>query len=106
MYRATTPTITFKFPDTINMLEAEDVYVTFSSKKKNYKLTKRVDDGIIVTEHTVVVTLSQEETLRFMRDVAETQVNWLYREGSRVKRACSQIVELTVHDNLLDKVIE
>ena len=105
MYRATTPTITFNFPNTIDMTEAEDVYVTFKNGKSNYKLTKTIDDGIVVTEHTVVATLSQVETLKFLVGTTATQVNWTYNEGNKKKRACTNIVDLTIKENLLNEVI-
>ena len=103
MYRATTPTITFKFPNNIDMTQASDVKVTFRSSRSGYELTKESDD-LVITEHSVSVLLSQEETLEFAGRSTEAQINWLYNEGTVVKRACSNIVALTINENLLDEV--
>lgn len=105
MYRATTPTITFRFPENIDMTQASDVKVTFKSKRYGYELTKEADD-LIVEEHSVSVLLSQEETLEFGLGSSEAQINWLYNEGTVTKRACSNIVALTINDNLLNEVWE
>lgn len=105
MYRATTPTITFRFPETIDMTQTSDVKVTFKSNRHGYILTKE-DSDLIVDEHSVSVFLTQEETLRFGLGNSEAQINWLYNEGSTVKRACSNIVALTIRENLLNEVWE
>lgn len=105
MYRATTPTITFNFPSDIDMTRASDVKVTFKSRKYGYQLTKTADD-LTVDAHAVSVSLSQEETLKLSSGESEAQINWLYDEGTTMKRACSNIVLLTVKDNLLNEVWE
>lgn len=104
MYRATTPTITFKFPERIDMTQASDVKVTFKSSR-GYELTKESED-LVIAEHSVSVLLSQEETLNFVGRNTEAQINWLYNEGTETKRACSNIVALTIRENLLDEVWE
>ena len=105
MYRATTPTITFNFPNNIDMTQASDIKVTFKSKRHGYKLTKTSND-LTVTEHTVSVLLTQEETLKFALGESEAQINWLYSEGNIVKRGCSNIVDLIINENLLNEVWE
>lgn len=105
MYRATTPTITFNFPESIDMTQASDVKVTFKSTKDGYKLTKTADD-LIIEEHSISVFLDQDETLRFSLGSSEAQINWLYSEGTVTKRACSNIVPLTIKENLLNEVWE
>ena len=103
MYRATTPTVTFNFPSTVDMTQASDVKVTFKSKR--YNLTKDSED-LVIDAHSVSVLLTQEETIKFALGNFEAQVNWLYNEGNIVKRACSNIVVLTANENLLNEVWE
>lgn len=105
MYRATTPMITFNFPENIDMTQASDVKVTFKSNRYGYKLTKTADD-LVVEAHSVSVFLTQEETLKFGLGSSEAQINWLYNEGTVMKRACSNIVALTINENLLNEVWE
>ena len=104
MYKLTTPTVTFNFPETIDMTQASDIKVTLKGSDR-YKLTKESDD-LDVTEHSVSVSFTQQETSRLALGNIEAQVNWLYTEGNIIKRACSNIVTLTVNKNLLEEVWE
>lgn len=105
MYKATTPTITFNFPDSVDMTQAQNVYVTFSTKGGKTLVTKE-GSALQIEAQTVAVTFTQAETLDLPAGTICAQINWLYTEESQVKRACSAIVEITVKDNLLNEVKE
>ena len=99
MVRATTPTFVLEFED-IDLTEALELFVTL--RQGSTVLTKTGND-LEVTETTITVFLSQEETLSFCEGKADLQVNWVYSDNSR---ACSNIVSVAVGRNLLPEVIE
>jgi hypothetical protein len=102
MYRGTTPTYIFTLPESVDMTQATDVYVTFAKTDTTIILTKTGDD-LEVTEHTVSVYLTQEETLSFPNAKVAVQLNWIYPPE---KRACSNIIYIDAKRNLIDEVIE
>lgn len=104
MVRGTTPTYTFKLPQDIDLGIAETVYVTFSNKQYQTLLTKR-DDDLDINNNTVSVFLSQEETLSIPKGEALVQINWIYDDGGKRKRACSKIIPVPVDRNLINEVI-
>lgn len=75
-----TPTIIVRVPQTVDLTEAANVYVSF---KQYNKLIMKKTDGFIVDEHEVSIYLTQEETLMFCPDIAALQVNWTYADGQR-----------------------
>lgn len=101
--RYTTPTIIMELPDgeypAVDFTQADHVYVTFSSGKNSF--TKTGDD-LVISERSVGVILTQEETGRF-RDYTEAQVNWTANGGMRYQ---SDIITLDVDRNLLERVVE
>ncbi len=105
MYKATTPTISFTLPESVDMTQASNVYVTFAKKGGSVLMTKEGSD-VTVEAHSVAVTFTQEETLELPAQPIQAQINWIYTEGAQVKRACSSIVEIAVKDNLLDEIKE
>lgn len=60
MRRGTTPTLTFTVP--FDTADIDKLYLTF--EQKHMELEKAKDDCTF-EEHKVIVTLSQEETLKF-----------------------------------------
>lgn len=64
MYRGTTPSLVFKFP--FNISEFNALYVTFD-QQLGRKLERTLNDTI-VEDNTLIVNLSQEETLSFISD--------------------------------------
>lgn len=102
MIRATTPTITLTLPDSVDLLTAKQVYVTFAQDE--VVLTKTIETGVELIEFNVLaVYLSQEETLSFdSNKMVKVQVNWIdinnAREATRIK-------EIPVNPNLIPKVI-
>lgn len=104
MHRGTTPTYTFTLPESINLTDATDVYVTFSKPDETVILTKTGND-VSITEHTAEVYLTQEETLSFPIGQIVIQLNWIYTEGSLRKRACSKKLRIKSEKNLLEEVL-
>lgn len=103
LYEGTTPTITFKFPDDIDLSEAHNVYITFSDQYEKLLFTKTGSD-ILIDANKVGVFLDQAETLSLPRS-GLMQVNWTYNEDP-TKRACSNKVPIKAISNLIDEVIE
>ena len=99
--RGATPTVicTFDQPG-LDLTEANNVYVTFSSNLKS--VTKSGDD-LLVEPNSVAVYLSQRDTLGFQLDEVEVQVNWTYDDK---KRSGSSIEVIAVDRNLLMKEVE
>ena len=105
MVRYTTPTFALTLPDTVDLTEAENVYVTFANPVGGVIFT-RTDDALEITAHEVDVYLSQEETAQFTYGSVDIQLNWTYHEAGEVKRACSEIARVPVTQNLLAEVVE
>ena len=99
--RATTPTFTLTFDEQgLDLTQAENVYVTFSSGGK--KVTKTGED-LTVTENTISVYLSQEDTIGWRKGEVLIQANWTLSDGQY--RASSDIVRCDVSNQLLDEVV-
>ncbi len=103
MVRYTTPTFTLTLPDSVDLTQATNVYVTFA--KGDNKMTK-TDEEIEVSAHSVDVYLSQEETAAFTSGLVQIQMNWTYSETGGIRRACTEIVTVNVTPNLLNEVVE
>ena len=98
MYKGTTPTVTITLKDqTVDLTAASHVYVTIASRNKN--LIRKEDAALDVSEHSVALYLTQEETLA-LPQVAFLQLNWTYIDGDTRKRACSEIVPVRFNPNL------
>ena len=102
MIRGTTPTFKLMLNDeTVDLTQAVNVYATF--KQKNKEITKTGAD-LEISAHEVDVYLSQEETLSFIsNNIVSIQLNWTYANG---RRACSQVINMTIGENLLPEVLE
>lgn len=101
MIRGTTPTFQLKIADqTVNLTEARNVYATFEQRGK--KLTKTGED-IEVTAQQVDVYFSQAESLQFEVGSVDVQLNWTYSNGAR---ACTDIIRVTVGENLVPEVLQ
>lgn len=105
MYRLTTPTITFLLPETVDLTLADNIYVTFATKQLR-KLLEKTSTELEITAHTVGVFLTQEETQALTGDVVRVQLNWTYNEEGVTKRACSNIVDISIRENLKREIIE
>lgn len=104
MYRGTTPTYTFILPETVDISLASQVYVTFCKMNGDLIYTKTGDD-LNIAENSVEVYLTQEETLKFPNGSVQVQLNWIYSDENKDKRACSEIMTITAKKNLIDEVI-
>lgn len=99
MVQATTPTFILTLPNTVDLTIVQSMYFTLEQKSR--RLTKSGDD-LQIDGQDVIVALSQAETLAFGLGSARLQLNWTYDDGSR---ACSNIVEIEVDENLLKRVV-
>lgn len=97
--KGTTPTFVLTFED-IDLTTAAHVYVTF--KGAGGTVTKS-DDDLTVTETMISVYLSQAETLALSKGAVAIQANWTFDGGDR---AASEIVNYSLSENLLPKVVE
>ena len=97
----TTPTffLTFSEPD-LDLTQANNVYVTFRSGQE--EITKSTPN-ISVSEKSISVFLSQEETKRFRIGEVEIQANWTTPNGGRF---ASKKCRYPISDQLLRRVIE
>lgn len=71
MIRGTTPTLTFDIPLETTLIDA--LYITFAQGGENV-VEKTIDD-VILDEKSIVLKLSQVETLRFLNNtITEIQI--------------------------------
>lgn len=99
--QGTTPTFVLTLPDTVDLTEAQNVYVTFTQGSQN-TLTKTGDD-LAVSEHQIEIYMLQKDTLRFRDGTVMIQANWTYSGG---QRAATDVVKIEWDENLLKKVVE
>ena len=98
--RFTTPVLILTFEEEeLDLTTAKNVYVTFRSGIRD--VTKTGDD-LQVSEKQIGVSLTQADTGRFGTSV-EVQANWTAEGGVRYQ---SNIVELPVDRNILERVVE
>ena len=104
MYRGITPTFTFTLPETVDLTDATNVYVTFADRNGR-TVARKTGEELNIDDNVVEVYLSQEETLAFP-SMVYIQINWTYSEGNKVKRACTEIVSTPFTANLEPRVLE
>lgn len=93
-----TPTIIVRFPQEIDLTDAEHVYVSF---RQGVKLL-RLDEGFDVSAHQVDVYLEQAQTLMFIPGEMTMQVNWTYPSG---QRGATKKIRILVDSNHLLEVL-
>ncbi|EOZ2853485.1 hypothetical protein ACQQ4G_003131 [Listeria monocytogenes] len=99
MYRGTTPTLRFALPFETSLVKT--AYITFFQKDRK-QFEKNLSDCVLESNQ-LVVTLSQEETLRFVTNVPlMIQIRTVLNDG---KAKASKIMEVKVYDVLKDGVI-
>lgn len=99
--RGTTPTFTLTLDDEdLDLTAAQTVIVSFSNRE--VCLEKQGND-ITVRQKEIDVFLSQEETLAFLEQRVDIQVNWILVGGIR---CASTIASYTFGRQLLDRVVE
>ena len=98
--KLTTPTFTLEFPETasIDLTDADSVYVTFAY---GGEILTKTGEALTVAEKSVSVYLTQAETQQFPVGDVEIQVNWL-ADGNRF---ASEIVTYPISENLMNRVI-
>lgn len=99
MVQATTPTFILTLPGSVDPSNMENVY--FSLVQNNVNIMK-TDQDITIDGQSIYVSLSQVDTVKLIPGTAKIQLNWTYPNGNR---ACSQIVQINVTENLLKEVV-
>ncbi len=105
MYQGVTPTFIFKAPNEVDLSLASRIWVTFSTLDERELLTK-VGDEVVVENNSAKVYLTQQETLKLPVGDIKAQLNWVYVESGKLKRACSNKLEIRVDSNLKREVLE
>lgn len=107
MVQGTTPAFTLTLKDqTINLLEADNVYATIEQGTVNITKT---GEGVEVTQHGAKIYLTQRESLQLKAGKpAKVQLNWTYTDDptGAVRRAATKAQEIVIDEQLLRKVIE
>lgn len=99
--RYTTPVFTLTFTEEgLDFTTAKDVYVTFTQAFTS--ITKTGED-LELTEKTISLFMTQEETSGFGEGNVDIQANWLTVDGTR---AASEIVTYPFTRQLLQRVVE
>lgn len=100
MTRGTTPTVTITV-DGIDLTTLQKVCVTF---RQNGKLLNKYncEDGVEITESTVAITLTQEETLAFKSGSVEVQLRGVTENGAAI---ATEIAKTCVKGVLYDEVL-
>ena len=96
----TTPTFVFTLQSNdVDLTQAAHVYVDI----KGAQVISKSDADLTVTEKTISVYLTQEETLSLGTGLIKFQANWTYTGG---QRGGSAIGEYIFSDNLRREVLE
>lgn len=99
--RGTTPTITFTLDaDNVDLTQANNVYVTF--RWGTGATMTKTGNELTITEKSIAVRLTQEETFAFTDHQIKIQVNWTYADGTRWSTDC---VSYRVTEQLLNRVV-
>lgn len=97
--RGTTPTFRLTLPSTVDLNMVPAIYVTFC--RNGITITKEINDAVI-ERNIIVVSLTQEETLKLGAGTVEIQVNWITARGIRT---ASSIVTYEFTRQLLPEVL-
>jgi len=99
MVQATTPTFILTLPNDVDLSIANNVY--FTMRQGCTRIQKDGED-LEINHNIVSVYLTQSDTLKLTKGSAQIQLNWTY-DGE--KRACSEIKNVPVTENLLKEVV-
>lgn len=80
MIRGTTPTHTFRV--SVDLREADVVWLTYSQREKVVVEKSKAD--MEITENTVTVKLTQEDTLKFKEDCVYAQIRARFSDGTAI----------------------
>ena len=100
MTQATTPTFILTIPDSVDLTVIKNIY--FTLKQGIYTIQKSGQD-LQIEGNTISVYLNQDDTVKLKTGDAKLQLNWTYEDGSR---ACSNIVQVPINENLIKEVLE
>lgn len=98
MTRGTTPSYKITFADEINLSDVDSFYVTLKQDEQA-KLTRKDPS---VDGDSLVLTLTQEETLHFKEGMAFLQVRGKFTDGTAF---ATKVIPVPVHKVLYDEVI-
>lgn len=98
MTRGTTPTNTFN--TAIDLTGAEVIYITYDQNERT--VIEKNKSDMTVTEHSIEVKLTQEETLRLREDRVEIQISARFPDGTVVR---SNIMRTTAEKVLKEEAI-
>lgn len=79
MTRGTTPTYIINFEETVDFSTVASWLVTFS--QMGHELLSLDNPIVDLTENTLTITLTQEQTLLFQKGVASIQVRGMFGDG-------------------------
>lgn len=98
MFRGTTPTNVFNVD--VDLTNAEVIYITY--KQQNKVVFEKEKSDITVTENSLTVKLTQEETLKLTEREVEIQIRARFSDGTAL---ASNIIKTTANKILKDGVI-
>ena len=98
MFRGTTPEN--KFHVNLDCRDASVLYITYA--QFGQKIIEKTIEDVTITEETITVQLTQEDTLRFCPGKVEVQISVRFPDG---KAAKCDIIETTAKRILKEGVI-
>lgn len=104
-YQGTTPTFSFTLPESVDLTLGSSHTLTFSYPETEQVILEKSEDDLDISEHQISVFLTQEETFLMPKRV-KVQLNWLYQDGAKVRRACSAKKVIPWDTNLKKEVME
>ena len=104
MYKGTTPTYIFTFPEDVDISQADEIYVSIGDLNGE-EILRLTGNDLDVVDNTVQIYLDQAQTLALPSGRARCQLNWIYQDGAKLKRACSQIMTISVRENMIGEVL-
>ena len=100
MYRGTTPTFIFTFPNGFHPSEASKILITFSTPVQN--IFEFDEDDVDIIEDTIYVSLTQAQTIKFPDGPVKVQINFVYSGGGRVATDIKTIVwDRNLHNGVI-----
>lgn len=99
MIRGTTPTLRFKV-EGADFSEVATLYITL---KQNTKFLEKHLEDTEIDDDTLIISLTQEETLQFQKGAIQAQVRFTNSDG---KAYATNIISFMVDPILLDGKIE
>ena len=104
MTRGTTPSYRIKIKGTINYENVEAFYVTVKQKcvDVTHSTTETENPVEIDEDHRLLVTLTQEETLKFEDGEADLQVRGKFEDGTAFASAVVRVpVKRVLHEGVI-----